>query len=644
MKNAAIFLLVVISVFIVNSLKSQEYDFDKHAYRFIKANDYENDPRVHHYDVGFYYPILEMSNNSVNISGSVRIDLNLEPEYDDELVFELKSDMVVDSIKVNGELQSYTHSNDIIVISYNHVSPFSENYDVSAIVYYHGSPSDGLFYSWDSYESQLFKFTYSLTEPYFAKYWFPCKQVLTDKADSSYFSIIMPEGLKAGSNGVLVNESSIGGGKKRMDWQSSYPIVYYLISVAVSDYMDFSFTSEIEEFETTVLVQNFIPNNSTYFDNNDWYIYRTHEMLDVLSNRWGLYPHSTEKYGHCIVPLGGGMEHQTMTTLGNFEFRLVVHELAHSWFGNYVTCANWQDIWINEGFASYGEYLGEEVIQPEGYDLNWLIGCQNLAKEMPTGSVYVPFEELDNVGRIFNYRLSYRKGACLVHMLRYIVNDDDVFFAALREFLSQYGNSTATAEDLKVVLEAETGIDFDNFFSEWYYGEGYPIYENLWYQNGTILNLELTQSTTSSETPLFTTPLEFKIVYDDESSEIVRLDIDANYSNFQINVAGTVTDVVVNPDYWVLADVSSVQKTNQISFDQKFKVYPQPANRESVTIYANEDDNYVINLISYSGQLVYSNEHIGRELKPDFSTLLPGVYFLKIVHDDAIYTQKMVLL
>lgn len=644
MKNAIFLFLFIISLFLVKNLSSQEYDFNKHAYRFIKATDYQNDPRVHFYDVGFYYPVLEMTNSSVSILGNVRIDLNLKPEYVDELVFELKSDMIVDSVKVNGAIQSFSHDDDLIIVNYLHSTPFSEFYDVSAIVYYHGSPTDGLFYDVEYFESELFEFTYSLTEPYYAKYWFPCKQVLTDKADSSYFSIIMPDGLKAGSNGQLVNESEIGGDKKRMDWQSAYPIAYYLISVAVSNYMDFSFTSEIEEFETNVLVQNFIPNNTNYLDNNDWYIYRTHQMLDVLSNRWGLYPHHTEKYGHCIVPLGGGMEHQTMTTLGNFDFRLVVHELAHSWFGNYVTCASWQDIWINEGFASYGEYLGEEKIQPAGYDLNWLIGCQNLAKERPTGSVYVPFEELNSVARIFDYRLSYRKGACLVHMLRYITNDDDSFFAALREFLNQYGNSTATAEDLKDVLESEVGISFENFFNEWYYGEGYPIYENYWYQNGTILNLELTQTTTSSATPLFTIPMEFKILYEDSTSEIVRKNVDANFSHYQVNVAGTVADVIVNPDYWVLADVSSVQKINQISFDQKFKVYPQPASCESLTIYVSDDGSYEISLINNSGQVIFMDYVSGRELKPDFSDIIPGVYFLKIVQDDAIYTQKVVLL
>ncbi len=643
MKNVTSLLIILSFLFGTFDIFAQELDFDKHAYKFIKATDHENDSRVHHYDVGFYFIDLEMDNTSVYLEGNTRIDLNLEAEYNNELVFEFKSDMTVDSVKVNGSLQIFSHSDDVIVIDYVHSSDFNENYQVSAIVYYHGSPSDGMFNSSDYFESELFTFTYSLTEPYFAKYWFPCKQVLTDKADSSYFYVTVPENLKAGSNGLLIDEYSIGDGKKRMEWQSSYPIVYYLISVAVADYMDYSFTADIPNFSETVLVQNYIPNNTSYFDNNDWYINRTEEMLVVLSDAFGLYPHSGEKYGHCIVPLGGGMEHQTMTTLGDFGFGLVVHELAHSWFGNYVTCATWQDIWINEGFASYGEYLGEEFIQPEGYELAFLLGTQSLAKEAYTGSVYVPFEELNDVSRIFNYRLSYRKGLCLVHMLRYMVNDDDLFFETLREFLSLYANSTATAEDLKDVLESETGIDFDNFFAEWYYGEGYPTYSAEWYQNGANLHIEMNQTTSTSATTLFTIPIEFEITYADESTEIIRKTVDANLCTYNISVAQNVTNVVTNPSYAVLADVSTVQGNENLSVSSKFKMYPNPSAGNEVHFYTEIDSEFVLSITNVTGQEVYSQIFDKNDIIPDLSLLKDGVYFVTISDGKSTFTDRLIL-
>ncbi|MDD4150557.1 MAG: M1 family aminopeptidase, partial [Bacteroidales bacterium] len=303
-----------------------------------------------------------------------------------------------------------------------------------------------------------------------------------------------------------------------------------------------------------------------------------------------------------------------------------------------------QDIWRNEGFASYGEYRGEEFIQPEGYEQGWLEECQSIAKEALTGSVYVPFEELNSVNRIFNSRLSYRKGACLVHMLRYIVNNDNVFFAALRAFLYQYANSTATADDLKLVLEAETSINFDNFFSEWYYGEGYPIYEALWNQNGTVLNIELTQTTTSVVTPLFTIPIEFKIIYDDDSFEIVRKNVDANYSNYILNVAGFVADVVVNPDFCVLAEASSAQNTDIQKLIVNYKVYPNPSDRSHLTILSEFGREIKFSLLDMSGQIIFSETYSGNVITPDLVHIKPGIYLIEINDGKVIFTDKLILL
>lgn len=631
-----------IFTFCLITAKSQTIDYEKYyAVRNTKIADHEIDPRVHFYDVGFYFLDLEMTNTSVFLSGNIRIDLNLLSEYNNELVFDFKDNMTVDSVKVNGLLTSYTHTNDLIVINYEHQTDFNEHYDVSVQIFYHGTPSDGIFYRINWYNVELYQFVYTLTEPYSAKYWFPCKQVVSDKADSSYFYVTIPSTLKAGSNGLLKAEYDIGGGKKRMEWQSSYPIAYYLISVSIGKYQDYSFEVNIPQYGTNILVQNYIPNNSQYLSQNSWAINRTGEMLQMLSEKLGLYPHALEKYGHCIVPLNGGMEHQTMTTLGNFDFRLVIHELTHSWFGDYVTCANWQDIWINEGFASYGEYLGEEFIQPEGYEDGWLEECQNLAKERSQGSVYVPFSELNSVSRIFDYRLTYRKGACLVHMIRYIINDDDLFFATLRQFLQTYGNSNATAEDLKQVLQNQTGINFDNFFNEWYYGEGYPIYQITWSQNENILYINLNQTTTSETTPLFTIPMDFKIIYDDNSIEIVRKEVTANLMNYQLPISKNVIEVIANPRSAILADVTVVQNSELFeSVRNKVVVYPNPGSDIIYIILGNVNCNK-IEILSSSGQVLKFIENYKNKLTINVDDLNSGIYFLKIYTDKEIINEKI---
>ncbi len=102
-----------------------------------------------------------------------------------------------------------------------------------------------------------------------------------------------------------------------------------------------------------------------YFKQNKAAIDKTGDLILLYSDLFGDYPFANEKYGHCVAPFGGGMEHQTMTTLVNFSFLLVAHELAHQWFGDFVTCSTWQDIWINEGFASYAEYLANQYLKSQ---------------------------------------------------------------------------------------------------------------------------------------------------------------------------------------------------------------------------------------------------------------------------------------
>jgi len=163
----------------------------------------------------------------------------------------------------------------------------------------------------------------------------------------------------AGSNGVLTNIVELPNNKKRFEWKSNYPINYYLLSYAVAEYQDYSIYAHPEGSEP-ILIQNFVYDNSYYLSGNKEDIDHTIDLIEVFSDKFGFYPFVNEKYGHCLTTLGGGMEHKTITTLVSFGFGLVAHELGHMWFGDYVTCATWKDIWINEGFVSYTEYVAAE--------------------------------------------------------------------------------------------------------------------------------------------------------------------------------------------------------------------------------------------------------------------------------------------
>jgi aminopeptidase N len=437
------------------------------------------------YDVKFYFLDLNVNNTSIDLDGRVSILAELLESDIDSLALELRQEVTIDSIWIDGNLSSYIHSDDFVRFALP--SGYEKNDLVQMTVFYkvHDIETDrriGIF----NRQSIIGKsVTYTLSEPYFSSSWFPCKQVLADKADSVYVFLSIGDSLMAGSNGILSNVSLLENGRKRYEWKSYYPVAYYLISFSVADYLDYSFMASLANGDS-VLVQNYLYNDSLYFLENKNDIDATAGMIELFSQDFGTYPFYMEKYGHCVSPVSGGMEHQTMTTLGNFSFTLVAHELAHQWFGNNVTCSDWQNIWINEGFASYCEYIAYEFLLP-GYISQWLRDAQTYVMQDKEGSVFVPDNELDNMDRIFDYRLSYRKGALLLHMLRHELGDDELFFSVLQSFMKKYSGSVASAEDFKEVVNELSQRDFTVFFDQWFYGEGYPILMFTWEQKHDTL-------------------------------------------------------------------------------------------------------------------------------------------------------------
>jgi len=341
-----------------------------------------------------------------------------------------------------------------------------------------------------------------------------------------------------------------------------------------------------------------------------------------------------------MAPLGGGMEHQTMTTLYNFQFFLVAHELAHQWFGDYVTCGNWQDIWINEGFASYMEYVcAQEILGQEAAD-NWMNTAMSVAIQETTGSVYVPEERVEDTWRLFDHALSYKKGAILLHMIRFILDDDDLFFQVLRSYLSKYGNGLATAEDFRSVLEEESGMDFTCFFKQWYYGEGFPRFKLYWEQDRDSLRI-LSEQTTSapSITPLFQLPFEVELIMREGINRVVRLNQEKNVQEYAIPVEGVVEGISFDPGNWLL-QISTVIR--QQPEQKAYRIGPNPVTGKLYIQLPNAGGIEQIRVTSFSGQEVLALSDAGNPATLDLSCLAAGPYLLEISSGTGTFKERIV--
>ncbi|MBN2764116.1 MAG: M1 family metallopeptidase, partial [Bacteroidales bacterium] len=539
------------------------------------AKDY--DQRMDLYDVKFYKIDLEITDTSTFLSGSTSVLLQIVADSGTELVFDMLSDLTVDSVRLDGKNVSCEHVDDKLIVLPDNVLQYKDTCMVT--VYYSGL---GKQKSWISgiYNARQDiwnkNVTWTLSEPFAARNWFPCKQILSDKADSACIYITTNSELRAGSNGLLENVVNLPGNRTRYEWKTRYPVAYYLLSFAVGDYRDYSYYVHLPGCDDSLLVQNYIYDTLAFFEYNKEDIDKTADLIILYSKLFGTYPFFHEKYGHCIVPTGGGMEHQTMTTLGSFYFLLVAHELAHQWFGDYVTCADWQDIWINEGFASYSEYIAYQYLKSQEKADLWMADAHDYIKTENGGSVFVPEAFAFDENRIFDYRLSYKKGAAIIHMIRGEIQNDSLFFAILRDYLNRYKNNVAYAGDFKELLEEKTGRDFNAFFNQWYYGEGYPSITVNWKHEHDTLYAFVFLTSSTTQTPMFDILTGYKISLNDRDSIIYRRH-NKQYDEWKISMPGRVKKLDVDPEKWLLIDVTGINNLSESVPKKTIYLEPNPA-------------------------------------------------------------------
>lgn len=592
--------------------------------------------QTNRYDVNYYGLSLSMTNTSTALAGYADMQGKAVISID-TLVYELFSTLTIDSIVVNGISLPFTHQNSVVQVSVN--LPSESSFIVRT--YYHGTPPDaqtnplgGAGMSYDTSPSWGNEVVWSLSQPFSAYEWWPCKQSLTDKADSCSVQITVPSSCKAGSNGLLQNTVDLGNGTTRYEWKHRHPIDYYLISVAVAEYVEYTIFANPTNAPAPILIQNFIYNNPQTLPNFQADINETADFIELFYALFGPYPFEDEKYGHCMAPISGGMEHQTMTTQGFFERSLTAHELGHQWWGDHVTCASWSDIWLNEGFASYCEYLMLENLYP-GDEITKMADVHDNVKSQPGGSVWV-IDSL-NEGRIFSGRLSYDKGSAIIHTLRFLTNNDSLFFSSLRHFLQLYASSTANGIDFRNDFSAQTGIDLTSFFDQWYFGEGYPTYSVEWEQSGNNAKVIISHSTSRpSITPTFTNPLALTFARPSNTDTTIRFDITSNSDTFLLSGIGTINNSIsIDPSNWIINGVGTISmlapsKVN-LPKETDLVLFPNPC--QDRLMIKNLSQNGRFELYEMTGKKVKSGS-IDKDQYISLEEVNPGNYLLRVFVGD----------
>ncbi len=638
-----LFILTILAQFSFSQSENIQNCYKRHHFsnKQLKSNSLSLSQiaETEKYDVYFYGLDIAMNNLVTDIAGTGMIYGTAKVTLD-SVLFELFNTFNITDIRLNGVTSNFSRNGSAIKVPVNLLA--GQNFEIE--IDYDGTPpnaatnplggsgmTNATSGSWGN------QVTFSLSEPFSAYEWWPCKQSLNDKADSCSIKITVPSTCKAGSNGVLENVVDIGNGTTRYEWIHRHAIDYYLISVAVAEYIEYNVYANPTGANSPVLIQNFIYNNPQTLPTFQSDINETINFMELFANLYGPYPFDDEKYGHCMAPLGGGMEHQTMTTQGWFNKGLTSHELAHQWWGDNVTCASWADIWVNEGFATYSSYLMLENLYPNETTADMLSKHNNI-KSSPGGSVWC-LDSL-NESRIFSGRLSYDKGAAILHTFRFLVNDDQVFFSTLKQIQTDFADSTIHGIVVRDYLSAASGVDLTNAFNEWYFGEGFPTYAARWNTVGNNFLLELNQ-TTSSSTPLFTNDIEIRIARQGLSDTIIRLPVSSISQQYTIPNLGNVTQMTqIDPNNWIINNQGpiihdpsfTVVGLNDIANQVDYTISPNPS-KGLYTIQTQLNDLNNIKVYDLNGRIVTEFEFNNSTLL-DISKEENGYYIVQIIRKD----------
>jgi aminopeptidase N len=462
-----------------------------------KADTYPINKNI---DIKHYVFKLSLSDADNEITGTTLVTVNFKEvgmqnfrlDFVNKTSVRKDKGMVVDAVSVNNTAVDYTHGNDELIISLP--APSTKNQTLTFTIQYHGIPYDGLRIGATKLGDRSF---FNENWPNRGRHWLPIVDHPYDKATSE-FIVKAPSHYKVVSNGLLMEESELGNSNRLTHWKQSVPVSSWLFVLGVADFA----VKYVDEFrgksiQTWVYAKN---REAGFYDFDE----PTKKVLEFYSNYVG--PYAYEKLANIQTPsVNGGMETSSAIFYGEDLVtgkrdertrNVVIHEIAHQWFGNAITETTWDDAWLSEGFATFFTLL---FIENEYGKEEYTKGIIKARKSVYDMSVKMPdFSIVSNrtaEKEDVTSGITYQKGAWVIHMLRNLIGEKN-FKKGIQNYYAKYFNANTTTSEFRAEMEKVSGKDLKLFFKQWLYQPINPTINASWKYDANTkkLNVQLQQA------------------------------------------------------------------------------------------------------------------------------------------------------
>ncbi|MCJ1807719.1 T9SS type A sorting domain-containing protein [Flavobacterium covae] len=609
-------------LFLLLSSFSFSQNYEKHKTEEIalsemkaatKKMNLKINPNTQNYDLIYGKLEFNVDPNIYNINGKVTLTFKALEDIK-TVTFELSKPLIVSSVKKgNTDLQFIHNINGELIITLPSIITIGNEETIE--INYAGLPS---------FQNNAFTASkhngapiiYTLSEPYGSADWWPCKQDLNDKLEHIDVYITAPSQYTSVSNGIQVSRI-INGPNATTHFRHNYPIAAYLVAFAVTNYSikntGTAGGNNTPPTPTFPIIDYIYPE----FDNinTSHSLANTIPIINFLETKLGSYPFHNEKYGHAQFNWSGGMEHTTISFMGSFNRNLITHEMAHQWFGNKVTCGSWKDIWLNEGLT---EYISGCVVENlDGItDFNaWKSSKITSITSNTKDNLYLYDYQLSDVNRIFSNQITYNKGSMVSHMLRYIMGDTN-FFQALRNYLNDpiLAYKCALTPQFQAHLEAVHGSSLQEFFNDWVYKEGYPIYNikvhNSETNQATIRINQIQSITDNSQigyVSYFEMPVPIRLILNNGTHLDLKLNNTFNNQLYTIDlpIGTSVSKILFDPNNDIISKGSTTSLSDEnFELSTSINLFPNPSYDQIQIELPNTIQLQKIKILNHLGQEV----------------------------------------